>query len=327
MSPAAKLLVVHAGALGDVVLTFPALLELQRNSAVIDLVCQAKIGRLAQKLKVVHSWIDIDAAILAPLYALDAGRVAPALEKRLCTYDRIIVFSFGNRLAAGLRRIGADDVVRIAPRPPISLAIHIGRHIRQGLVKTGLLADDPTPAACRWPHRPSLSTGRPDGAAPVVLHPGSGSPTKNWPLEYFVTLASELKTKKIPVRFALGPAESDMTRALEGLNVPNSAVTVRHDLIDMLMTLVTARAFVGNDSGLAHLAAFIGTPTVAVFGPSDPARWAPVGPAVRVVTAAHDCAPCFENKAGDCLDRMCLESISVRQVMAILMGLLSETVI
>lgn len=104
----------------------------------------------------------------------------------------------------------------------------------------------------------------------AVIHPFSGSPRKNWPLEKFRELARQLEAET-PVYWCAGPADPP----LEG--------AVRIDnLYELARWLAGARLYVGNDSGITHLAAAVGTPVLALFGPTDPAVWAPRGPNVQV---------------------------------------------
>lgn len=123
--------------------------------------------------------------------------------------------------------------------------------------------------------------GAPRGALPriacevapenfAVIHPFSGSPRKNWPLEKFRAMAGELE-RTIPVRWCAGTDDPP----LEG------AVHIA-DLYELACWLARARLYVGNDSGITHLAAAVGTPVLALFGPTDPAVWAPRGPNVRI---------------------------------------------
>jgi hypothetical protein len=105
----------------------------------------------------------------------------------------------------------------------------------------------------------------------AVIHPFSGSPKKNWPLENFRELARTLE-QSMPVRWCSGVDDPP----LEG------AVRI-DDLYQLACWLARARLYVGNDSGITHLAAAVGTPVLALFGPaSDPAVWAPRGEHVRV---------------------------------------------
>jgi heptosyltransferase III len=104
----------------------------------------------------------------------------------------------------------------------------------------------------------------------AVIHPFSGSARKNWPLEKFRHLARSLE-RGGPVRWCAGPAD------------PPLAGAVRiDDLYELACWLARARLYAGNDSGVTHLAAAVGTPVLALFGPTDPEVWAPRGPHVRV---------------------------------------------
>ena len=106
----------------------------------------------------------------------------------------------------------------------------------------------------------------------AVIHPFAGSPKKRWPLERFQELAQRL-ARRMPVEWCAGPEDE----------LPGA----RHfeDLYELACWLATARIYIGNDSGPTHLAAAVGTPVVALFGPSDPAVWAPRGPHVAIAAA------------------------------------------
>jgi len=107
----------------------------------------------------------------------------------------------------------------------------------------------------------------------AAIHPFSGSTRKNWPMERFRDLASRLA---IPVQWCAGPEED-----LDG------AVRFQY-LYELAGWLHSARIYIGNDSGITHLAAAAGAPVIAIFGPTDPAVWAPRGDRVRVVAGNLD---------------------------------------
>jgi ADP-heptose:LPS heptosyltransferase len=132
----------------------------------------------------------------------------------------------------------------------------------------------PVPAI---PRLPGLTADRGDF---VVMHPFSGSASKNWPLDRYRELA---RRSPYPVRWCAGPEET----LAEAVRID--------DLRELACWMAGARLYIGNDSGITHLAAASGVPVVAIFGPTDPAVWAPRGPNVQVV----------EGK---------LEDLSVRQI-------------
>ena len=107
----------------------------------------------------------------------------------------------------------------------------------------------------------------------AVIHPFSGGTRKNWPLERFRELAGRMG---LPVRWSAGPEE------------PLDCALRFENLYELACWLATSRVYVGNDSGITHLAAAAGAPVVAIFGPTDPAVWAPRGEHVRAISGRLD---------------------------------------
>jgi ADP-heptose:LPS heptosyltransferase len=143
----------------------------------------------------------------------------------------------------------------------------------------------------------------------AVIHPGSGSAKKNWPRDCFETLARLLADRLFDVVWVTGPTEHGI--------VPES---VRRTAIcdTSLSTLVhvcsSSMLYVGNDSGISHLAAATGVPSVVLFGPSDPTVWQPRGPNVTILAAQEDtCFPCHPHGRTECGDS-CITTIHVSRV-------------
>ena len=196
-------------------------------------------------------------------------------------FDRIYSFfawgdpRFRARLAAA-----TDADVSFHPFRPDDDA-HISTAYLRAIDATASPTDsrlEPTPddlaAAAR-----ALDQSNVDSSHLVVIFPGSGNPAKNWPADKFAALASTL-SKRASVAVILGPAESSLepifrergVAALKDLDLPTVAAIAR-----------LAVAFVGNDSGVSHLAAAVGTPGLAIFGPTDPARWRPLGGRIDIL--------------------------------------------
>jgi len=118
----------------------------------------------------------------------------------------------------------------------------------------------------------------------AVIHPGSGGRAKCWPTDRFAALSHSLERAGMRVAWMLGPVELDTWPAdiLETIR-RRHAVFDNPSLPQLAGLLARASVFIGNDSGPAHLAAAIGTPTVALFGPSNPTHFRPLGQAVRVI--------------------------------------------
>jgi len=132
-------------------------------------------------------------------------------------------------------------------------------------------------AGCQGPAIPRIVCAPAPAGDFAVIQPFSGSPRKNWPLERFREIAAGLSgTLGMPVRWCAGPEED-----LEG------ALRI-HNLYELAGMLRSARIYIGNDSGITHLAAASGAPVVAIFGPTDPAVWAPRGDRVQVIQGQLD---------------------------------------
>ncbi len=129
-----------------------------------------------------------------------------------------------------------------------------------------------------------------------VLHPSSGSPKKNPDIELYLELERYLRKKGYRVVALIGEAD----RHLLGLFGEEFVVD---DLYELAVSLKEAVLFVGNDSGFAHLSAYVGVASVIVYGPTDPLVWRPIGDHVYQVSLGLECSPCFPNV---CSGRECL---------------------
>jgi ADP-heptose:LPS heptosyltransferase len=180
----------------------------------------------------------------------------------------------------------------------------------------------------------------------IALHPGSGAfaPARRWPAQRFAELADMLIDEGAQIVMVGGGEEADLRRAvLNQMRHAGSVIDVggRTALAELAAVLQRCALFIGNDSGLAHLAGSVGTPVVAIFGPTDPRAWGPYGGepwqplagctnGVEVLRsgqhaalkAAIACSPCIYRghtlgTPQGCPDRTCLQRISVEQVLAV----------
>jgi hypothetical protein len=156
----------------------------------------------------------------------------------------------------------------------------------------------------------------PGGRPVIAIHPGSGSETKCWPVERFEALARELKRETdCSIVMILGPADERLVERMRALTKElHSPIAHSLPLRSLAAALANCALYVGNDSGVTHLAAAVGVPTVAIFGPTDPIMWAPNGDNVKIVQGDIECSPCKSDKMRQCIDRKCLTVISVDEV-------------
>jgi len=315
------ILIIHHGALGDVVSTFPALLRLKKLYGSTAIICQSSIGQLARELDIVDKWFPLEAAAFATLYS---SPIDPVVKNILRPYRKIILFSRSRPLEKTLFSISENEVYRIPPRPDSGQKIHITRHILSHLVKFRLLeeSDKDTRMMLFSSIYSDRRTPRYDPSK-IIIHPGSGSRKKCWPISNFVKVASSIRANGKQPEFILGPAEYDLYDILMQPEKLDANIHKIEKLTELAGLLKTGGGFIGNDSGVSHLAAFIGLPTVAVFGPSDPETWKPTGRAVKVVRPDLECSPCFETGTVGCEEIECFDGITPEDVLAAFYELVS----
>jgi len=233
----------------------------------------ALAGRGRGEVPEVLAWDSVETAAI--LSGEDgAGPVAAALRSA----DAVLAFSRSEPALSALRS-RARRLLAWDPAPPAG-GPHASAWLARALAPLGIDAPlEPPPLdLTEGERRQAERFARGLPRAFVAVHPGSGSPAKNWPAGRFAEAARRLAEGQ-PWLFVRGPAEAS-------LPVPEGALDARDwPLRALAAVLSRARLFLGNDSGVAHLAAACGAPTLALFGPTDPALWSPVGPAVATLRA------------------------------------------
>ncbi|MFH1102290.1 MAG: glycosyltransferase family 9 protein [Pseudomonadota bacterium] len=310
------ILAVHHGALGDLILTYPTLFTLNTHSYHVHLLCQDHLGQLT----CMHGFSEKSYSLESPLFvSLYTDSVDPAIENLLNAYDGVLLFSYSEALYRTIREKTRLPVFRIPPRPDIDRPIHVAEHLLSRLYSIGLINKPKTTA-----EKILQDWGKPVKQSPskrVWIHPGAGSREKMWPVANFIKAASLLRSRNMEPAFFLGPAELFLFNHLAKY-APDIPVYRSMDILELTDLLETGVAFLGNDSGVTHLAAFLGLSTVAVFGPSDPRRWRPLGRAAAVVQGSLRCHPCFETRKRECKTSECFSGISPEAVVRVLSELL-----
>lgn len=262
-----NVLLLRSGGLGDALLTLPVAQAIRdaRPQASIDILGNESMLAAARLTTLFHEFHSLDHARFAALY----GDSPATCGRFFARYDLVYAFTAADvgRFKAQVLADGAGDCQARDPRPPEGYARHITAHLLSVL--------DELPAE---PPMPQLHTENHISGNGIVIHPGSGGVGKNWPVERFIELAERFTP---PVTFLLGPAELErgMAARLPGRIVTELPLDAVRDL------LADAAFYIGNDSGVSHLAGMLGTPSLVLFGPSDPVVWRPLGPQVRVLRA------------------------------------------
>lgn len=278
------LLLIRGGAIGDFVLTLPAL-RLARRSLPgrrIEVLGSSGAVELAVHFGLADAVRRLEDQALARFFVPGA-----ALDQAWCTYFAsfsVVVshlFDPDDIFHRNLRRAGVSTVLR-GPHRPVDGGPPAAEQLAAPLAGLALFLE---PGEAGEP-----LAARPAGDAPLIaLHPGSGSPRKNWGLDNWARLAARLHgATGAGVLVVAGEAEvSVLAEFLALLAAAGVAYAVAESLplAELAARLAGCRLFLGHDTGPAHLAAACGVPCVLVFGPTDPAVWAPAGKHVRVLRA------------------------------------------
>ncbi len=264
-----KILVLRGGALGDFIITLPALALLRRrwSDARIELAGNASAAALGLDcglLDAAHSQHEARWSALFGTASLPA-----AFAAWLADFDLVVNFwpdPVGELRGHFPLRAG-QTFLRAEAQPTLAPA---AAYFCEPLRALGLSSDDF-----------AFALRRPEPEARLIaIHPGSGSPRKNWPLEHWSAVGEWLRLEfRAKLVIVAGEAESS-----EADTLARFGVLVRNaPLRDLAARLARCRLFLGHDSGVSHLAAACSVPCVLLFGPTDPAMWAPPGPHVTVL--------------------------------------------
>ena len=259
-------LVIRPGAIGDLILSLPAIEFLRARSDYLEVWCAAPnvpLVRFSDHVAPISStgldWLGLP--------GIDPPQ---SILRALRSFDDIVSWYGASR------RDFREAVTGLPFRffealPPGGAPMHAADFYLNQVGGAAMAA-------------PRIDCARANGGFAVV-HPFSGGPRKNWPLANFRELARRLESR-LPVKWCVGPEE----------DLPDA---VRFgDLYELACWLAQARVYIGNDSGITHLAAAVGAPVIAIFQSSDPAVWAPRGARVTVLSS-----PSLEAVEAACLEQ------------------------
>lgn len=273
-----RILVLRGGALGDLIVTLPALALLRQHwpDAHLTLVGNTTAASIALARGLISELLSQHEGRWAPLH--EAGPLPGSLAEWLSSFD--LVLNFWPDPDGAVRRhfpTRTGQVFLEAPALPPPGNGPAAGHFQAALTPLGL-----QPGPLIYPLPPAAPTSRERSS--ILIHPGSGSPRKNWPLANWLRVACELPIRPV---FILGEAEVARWDA-QGLSTAGIATLRGKNLEELIVELAGCRLFLGHDSGISHLAAGCGARCVLLFGPTDPATWAPPSPRVRVLREAAD---------------------------------------
>ena len=289
-----RILVIRGGAIGDFILTLPALNALRDSMpyAHIEILGYKHIAVLAENRFYAQAVQSIEYAPLAKFFASNSELPAE-LADYFASFDLIISYLYDpDRIfESNLRRCGAENLIR-GPARVMKNAGHAARQLARPVEELGISVLDLSQRIFpsigdRQFAREFLGTL----TQPVVaIHPGSGSRQKNWPIENWIAVMSKggefSNTGKRPSLVVIaGEADTAETERLEREWRHRNVCFAKNLPLPHLAGVLANSIFIGHDSGISHLAAAAGANCILLFGPTDPKVWAPKNNNVRVLSA------------------------------------------
>ena len=264
-----KILVLRGGALGDFIVTLPALALLRQRwpAAHIELAGNATAAALGVRAGLIDSVHSQHEARWSALYA--RAPLPADLATHLATFDLVLNFwpDPDETLATHFAHLSAPIFLSSSALP---IRAPAAAHYCEPLRTLGLTTETSFYLLTPPSPKPHL----------IALHPGSGSPQKNWPLSRWIALCRWLHADHhAELLIITGEADGPAATAL----APFGTSAHQLPLAQLVARLTQCRRFLGHDSGISHLAAACGVPSVLLFGPTDPALWAPPAPHVTVI--------------------------------------------
>jgi heptosyltransferase-3 len=318
-----KTFIHHDGALGDLLLSLPVISLLREKTDFVHLVGGSDAIELLLEAGMIDEGSSAGSARYVSLYG---DSVTPGLRAFLSGFHFAAVFT--TRMdSAVLRNIASiiDDTHPILTIPPQGTLQHVTEFRLRQLPD---IAELKAPIGLALPSgrmeqaRKYLCDAGHDFSRPLIsVHPGSGGARKCWPIGSYCALLDNLRRWRDPfIIIFSGPAEDEsITDVLQAYAVdhPCRSTHIRNSELPFVAALISmSSSYIGNDSGISHLAACLGTRSITVFGPTDPILWKPLGNRVTVVQSEVVCAPCGDDNSRGCRERICLAAVSVESTYA-----------
>ena len=278
------MLVVRGGAIGDFILTIPAIRALRDTFADthLEVLGYPVVAELAQRAGIINAFRSIEARPLARFFARNA-RLDDEWSAYFESFHLIVSYLYDpdDIFKTNVGRASKAQFIQGQHRPREEEDLHATAVFLKPLEKLAIFDAEPIPRL-RVQGAERLGPG-----SWLGVHPGSGSEKKNWPEEKWIEFLRALH-ERTTRRFLLvgGEAEGERLKRLESaLRSARVRVAEKLPLAQLAGLLAQCEQFVGHDSGITHLAAAAGRPVLALWGPSRPEIWRPLNPAVRILEA------------------------------------------
>ena len=289
-----RILVIRGGAIGDFILTLPAMKALRDASpmAHIEILGYTHIAELASNRFYANRVRSIEYAPLSRFFAKNS-EFSEELAGYFEAFDLVISYLYDpdSIFENNLRRCGVRHIV--LGRGKLEQHKHAAEQLAEPIESLGIKVCDlapkffPSPADQHFAQEFLRDQARPL----LAFHPGSGSEKRNWPLQNWIELGNWLLTKERfdgSILVVGGEADDVQNAKLEAVWSKPRVRFAKELALPHLGALLQDSVFVGHDSGISHLAAAAGARCVLLFGPTDPDVWAPRGENVHVIRASDE---------------------------------------
>ncbi len=325
-----RAVILQPGSIGDYILTLPLAQFIKESLALgrIDIIGHTEYIGILPGRTCVDGVRSIDSTDLHMLFGdpstFDLADNDPLISL-FADYAWIVTFlgepngNFEKNLIFTANCSHSAEVITLSTKPKKDLSGHITEYyIQQFIDQSGLSLQYPqlqldntliksTKEDKKRAKELLKETGIEHNKKVIVIQPGSGGTKKCWHLGNFLAVAKKLRSRNIEAIFLLGPAELERFGKTTMNDINNVAQSLTDlSLTDVLGLLSCVDGFIGNDSGITHLAAGLGTTTLAIFGPTNPNIYRPIGPAVTVFT--NDSAT-FAEKISTTLQQQLLKTL------------------
>lgn len=334
-----RILVVRPGGMGDMILLVPVLKQLIARfpGAVLDVVCENRNVDILRLAGLGACALPYDGGFLRLAGRLIGRRYDIAIDtEQFHHLSAVIAFMSGAPIRVGFKLNPSRNIL-YTHLINYDLDGYEGRQFMRLLEPLGgaggdyVLEGSLSAKGGGLPEAEAADLARlgEGGRAVVAVHLGASIPHKRWGLSRFIRFVQGLVTRGDVAVALLGTAEDreDVEKLLRYIDLSGGrglSLVGRLTLLETAVVLQQVRLFVGSDSGLAHMAAALGTDTVVLFGPSDPLKWGIDSGRHRVVRKPLACAPCcIFGYHRLCRTAVCMADITAEDVLKVCEELLS----
>jgi heptosyltransferase-2 len=299
-----RILVIRGGAIGDFVLTLPAIRLLRENfpQAHLEILGYKHIVALAEGRFYADATRSIEYGGLSRFF-IPGTELPEDLVEYFASFQQVVSYLYDpDRFFEGnLRRAGVRHFLHGSPA--LDDSAHAAQQLAQPLESLALYLEEKAPVL--FPSKADRQfaanflarafRGPPGPGGPLIaIHPGSGGERKNWPAERWAALGDTLFRLAPDARVLLVGGEADHAQVAclrDAWRHRAIATALDVPLPELAAILERARLFLGHDSGISHIAAAAGAPSLLLFGPTDPDIWAPLSRQVTIIRAPGDHLP------------------------------------